>query len=87
MAANIIPKDVAHMVAAHAEGDYVLAKELHYRMFSLVEALFLETNPIPVKAALALMGRCSDELRLPLSSMTLQNLERLKQALKEYGLI
>jgi 4-hydroxy-tetrahydrodipicolinate synthase len=87
VAANIIPSDMANMAQAFERGDLQEAQQLHYRMFGLFHALFLETNPIPVKTALSLMGRCSAELRLPLCSLSSENLERLKQAMKEYGLI
>jgi 4-hydroxy-tetrahydrodipicolinate synthase len=87
VAANIIPSDMAEMVKAFERGDLQEARRLHYRMFGLFHALFLETNPIPVKTALSLMGRCSAEFRLPLCSLSSENLERLKQAMKEYGLI
>lgn len=87
VAANIIPSDMAEMVKAFERGDLHQAQSLHYRMFGLFHALFLETNPIPVKTALSLMGRCSAELRLPLCPLSTENLERLKQALKGYGLI
>ncbi len=87
VAANIIPSDMVKMVQSFVMGDLQEAQRLHYRMFGLFHALFLETNPIPVKTALSLMGRCSAELRLPLCSLSSENLERLKQAMKEYGLI
>jgi 4-hydroxy-tetrahydrodipicolinate synthase len=87
VAANILPADMAQMVRAFDRGDLQEAQRLHYRMFGLFHALFLETNPIPVKTALSLMGRCSGELRLPLCPLSSENLERLKQAMKEYGLI
>jgi 4-hydroxy-tetrahydrodipicolinate synthase len=87
VAANILPADMAQMVRAFDRGDLQEAQRLHYQMFGLFHALFLETNPIPVKTALSLMGRCSGELRLPLCPLSSENLERLKQAMKEYGLI
>ena len=87
VAANIIPSEMAEMVRAFERGDLHQAQRLHYRMFGLFHALFLETNPIPVKTALALMGRCTAEFRLPLCPLSSENLERLKQALKEYGLL
>ena len=87
VAANIIPSEMAEMVRAFERGDLHQAQRPHYRMFGLFHALFLETNPIPVKTALALMGRCTAEFRLPLCPLSSENLERLKQALKEYGLI
>jgi 4-hydroxy-tetrahydrodipicolinate synthase len=70
------------------ENDFARAREIHYRMLPLFEALFLETNPIPVKCALELMGLIeSAEVRLPLTPITDANRERLQVALKELGLL
>jgi 4-hydroxy-tetrahydrodipicolinate synthase len=85
--ANIVPKDTADMVNAWEEGNIEGAKELFYKLFPLCQAMFYETNPIPVKTSLALMGKIQDELRLPLVPMASANLERLKKALQDYGLI
>ncbi len=85
--ANIVPKDTADMVNAWEEGNIKRSKELFYKLFPLCQAMFYETNPIPVKTSLALMGKIQDELRLPLVPMASANLERLKKALKSYGLI
>jgi 4-hydroxy-tetrahydrodipicolinate synthase len=85
--ANIEPAGMAAMMDAFEKGDLERAKQLHYRMYPLFNILFVETNPIPVKTALALMGKTSGELRLPLCSMSGANLEKLKKHLKEYGLI
>lgn len=86
-AANLIPKDCAEMVTAGLKGDLDRARRLHFRMSPLVDALFLETNPIPVKTGLSLMGKCSDELRLPLCAMSKPNREKLKKAMEGYGLL
>jgi 4-hydroxy-tetrahydrodipicolinate synthase len=85
--ANIVPKDVANMVAAFAKGDFKKAKELHFKLLPLIKAVFLETNPIPVKTAMGLLGMCDPGLRLPMCSMSDDNLKKLKAALKEYGLL
>lgn len=85
--ANIIPDDVAGMVSAFAKGDLAGAQKLHYKMLALTKALFIETNPIPVKTAMGLLGMCEPDLRLPLCSMLPENLEKLKTALKDYGLL
>lgn len=85
--ANIIPKDMALMIEAFMKGNLKRAVELHYKTFSLHTAMFLETNPIPVKTALSLMGRISDEIRLPLCRMSENNTEKLKKVMKDYGLI
>jgi len=85
--ANIVPRDTADMVIAWEEGNIERAKELYYKLFPLCQAMFYETNPIPVKTSLALMGKVRNELRLPLSPMASANLEKLKTALQDYGLI
>lgn len=85
--ANIIPRDVKALVLAFGEGDLQEAQRLHYKMLPLVKAAFVETNPIPVKTAMGLMGLCEPSLRLPMCEMMPQNLEVLKKALKEYGLV
>jgi 4-hydroxy-tetrahydrodipicolinate synthase len=85
--ANIAPRDSADMVTAWEAGNFDRAKALFYKLFPLCQAMFYETNPIPVKTSLALMGKIQDELRLPLSRMAPANLEKLKVALRDYGLI
>jgi len=85
--ANIVPGDTADMVKAWEEGDVEKAKGIFYKLFPLCQAMFYETNPIPVKTSVALMGMINDELRLPLVPMTPANLDRLKKALQDYGLI
>jgi 4-hydroxy-tetrahydrodipicolinate synthase len=84
---NIIPKDMADMVAAFEKGDIKKAQSLHYKMLPLIKAIFIETNPIPVKTAMGLMGLCEPDLRLPMCPMSPENLEKLKKALKDYGLL
>jgi 4-hydroxy-tetrahydrodipicolinate synthase len=85
--ANIVPRDVSGMVKAFERGDIEGARKLHYKMLPLVKVMFIETNPIPVKTAMALMGMLKPGLRLPMCDMSASSLERLKQALKEYKLI
>jgi 4-hydroxy-tetrahydrodipicolinate synthase len=85
--ANIVPKDVADLVAAFEKGDIKKAQELHYKLLPLIKAAFIETNPIPVKTAMGLLGMCSADLRLPMSEMSADNLEKLKKALRDYGLL
>lgn len=85
--ANIVPRDTADVIEAWEDGNFDKAKELFYRLFPLCQAMFYETNPIPVKTSLALMGKISEEMRLPLAPMSPANRERLQKALKEYGLI
>ncbi len=85
--ANIVPKDTADMVKAWEEGNIDRARELFLRLLPLCKAMFYETNPIPVKTSLALMGKIKEELRLPLVPISPANRERLKKALQNYGLI
>lgn len=86
VAANLIPRDCAELVQGGLKGDWAAARRLHYRMAPLVDALFIETNPVPVKTALAWMGKCTGEVRLPLCPMAESSLEVLKTAMKDYGL-
>ncbi len=85
--ANVAPKQTQALCEAALKGDYKKAAALHLKMLPLVKAMFVETNPIPVKAALALMGLCRPEPRLPLTPLTADNRPALKKALKEFGLI
>lgn len=87
VAANIVPRDTADLVKAWEEGRIDEAKGLFYKLLPLCQAMFFETNPIPVKTSLGLMGKIQDEMRLPLYPMAPANLEKLKKALSEYGLI
>ncbi|MFA5334836.1 MAG: 4-hydroxy-tetrahydrodipicolinate synthase [Candidatus Omnitrophota bacterium] len=84
--ANIVPRDVADLVAAFRKGDIRKAQELHYKLLPLVRAMFIETNPIPVKTAMELVGMLEPELRLPLCHMSEENLAKLAEAVKKYGL-
>jgi len=85
--ANIAPKDTHDMVMKYLQGDVRGSCELQFKLNPLVEALFLEVNPIPVKTAVNLMGMNAGRLRLPLSEMSEPNLNILKVRMKEYGLI
>jgi 4-hydroxy-tetrahydrodipicolinate synthase len=82
VASNVAPGAVSHMVAALLSGDFDRGRELHYQLLPLFRALFVETNPIPVKAASSLLGLCSDELRLPLVPMSGENLEKLQEVME-----
>jgi 4-hydroxy-tetrahydrodipicolinate synthase len=85
--ANIAAADAAAMFDAFFAGKYEEALRLHYRMEPLHGMMFIETNPIPVKTALAMMGRINEEVRLPLWPLAEANKEKLRKALKDYGLI
>ncbi|MFZ5996467.1 MAG: 4-hydroxy-tetrahydrodipicolinate synthase [Nitrospirota bacterium] len=85
--ANVAPKDVAEMYNAWDRGDIAKARELHYKLEPLNAAMFIETNPIPVKTALALMGKIEEEFKLPLCEMSAANKDKLKGVLKSAKLI
>jgi len=85
--ANIVPRDVKKMISFFEKGEIKKAQEMHYKLLPLIKVMFIETNPIPVKTAMGLLGMCAPELRLPLSPMSPENLEKLKRALSEYGLM
>jgi 4-hydroxy-tetrahydrodipicolinate synthase len=84
---NVAPADMAAMVDAFVAGDLKKARTLHYKMVPLIDALFVETNPTPVKAALAMMKKISYEVRLPLYKLSDANYEKLKKIAVTYGLI
>jgi len=84
---NVAPADMAGLVDAFAAKDLERAKVLHHKMSPLIEALFMEVNPIPAKAALSLMGKIQYEYRLPLCKMSEGNLEKLRKVMVSYGLI
>jgi 4-hydroxy-tetrahydrodipicolinate synthase len=85
--ANIVPKDTANMVKEYLKGNVAKAQALHYKLFPLVKAMFIETNPIPVKTAMGMLGICEPDLRLPMTEMLPENAEKLRKALKDYGLL
>lgn len=84
---NVAPADMAAMVDAFVAGDLKKARTLHYKMTPLIDALFVETNPTPVKAALAMMKKISYEVRLPLYKLSDANYEKLKKIVVSYGLM
>lgn len=87
VAANIVPADIHKMVHSFMEGDLETSRRIQIKLDPLVKALFCETNPIPVKAAMNLMGMNAGRCRLPLVDISPQGMETLKKAMKEYGLI
>jgi 4-hydroxy-tetrahydrodipicolinate synthase len=87
VASNVAPDMVAGMVKAALTGDYNTAREEHYKLWSLFKGLFIETNPIPVKAALHLMGKINGKMRLPMSEISEGNREKVKAILKGVGLV
>lgn len=87
VSANVAPSDVSEMCKAWENGDIEKAKRLHFKLEPLNQAMFLETNPIPAKTALSMMGKIQEELRLPLCPMSSENRERLRKILINYGVI
>jgi 4-hydroxy-tetrahydrodipicolinate synthase len=85
--ANIVPRETVEMTHAALAGDWKLARDLHLKLFPLSRAMFLETNPIPVKEAMGMMGMLKPEFRLPMCSMGAANRERLKTILAQHGLL
>ncbi len=85
--ANVAPTDMANMVLAALKGDFEQARTLHFKLTPLFSALFLETNPIPVKAALAMMRKMSEEVRLPLTPLADEYRPQLRKALQQAGVL
>jgi len=85
VAANVVPKDIAAMVDAANNGDHVEAKALHYKYWRLFRDLFIETNPVPVKTAMGMMGLIDPEVRLPLCPMSDKNTATLRTTLEACG--
>ena len=85
--ANILPRETSDMVHAALDGDWKRARDLHYRLFPLARAAFLETNPIPIKEAMAMAGMLEPEFRLPMCRMSDANREKLRAILKSYALV
>ena len=87
VASNIVPKEVSNMVRAYAAGDHRKALKLHQALYPLFKDLFIESNPVPVKAALALMGVGTGEVRLPLVPLSEKSRATLVQTLKATGVL
>lgn len=85
--ANIIPQEISQMVDAYLKGKISKARELHYKTYPLCQAMFIETNPLPIKTAMARLGMIEPEWRLPLDGMKKENEKRLEKALADYGLL
>jgi 4-hydroxy-tetrahydrodipicolinate synthase len=84
---NVAPAEMVELVAAARRGDWTRARSLHYQLLPLFGALFCETNPIPVKAAVAMQGLCGEEIRLPLTPLSEAGRQRVGSVLKELKLI
>lgn len=87
VSANVMPGEVSRMCRFFEEGSYGDALKLHFKLEPLNASMFIETNPIPVKTALSMMGKITDELRLPLCEMSEVNKKRLRDTLLSYGLV
>jgi 4-hydroxy-tetrahydrodipicolinate synthase len=87
VASNVVPADMAALTAAMEKGNLEKARELHFKIAPLMDVLFIETNPIPVKAALSMMGMIEYDLRLPLCRMSDSNFEKLRKVMTNYGLV
>jgi 4-hydroxy-tetrahydrodipicolinate synthase len=87
VASNVAPREVSQMVEAFANGQTKKAIQLHQKLYPLFKDLFIETNPVPVKAALAMMGQIEEEYRLPLVPMCAKNRETLRNTLRGFGFL
>jgi len=84
---NVMPRETHDLAAAALAGDFAKARELHYKTLPLMRALFVETNPIPIKQACAFMGKCTPEVRMPLTQMSPGPADKLKSVMKELRLL
>ncbi len=87
VASNLIPKEMAELTRLCLLGEYFLASRLHAKYYPLMTSLFMETNPIPVKTALSLMGLCHDEFRLPMCKLREESKDKLLQVMHKFTLI
>ena len=85
--ANIAPKEMSQLTEACSKGNWERGREFQFKLMPLIRAVFLETNPIPIKTALSLMGKCTGELRLPLTPMSEGALKKMRQAMTDFGLL
>jgi 4-hydroxy-tetrahydrodipicolinate synthase len=84
---NVLPREMRELASAAIAGNLAFARETHYKMLPLMRALFVETNPIPVKQALAFLGKCANELRMPMTPMSAPAAEKLHLIMKEMNLL
>jgi 4-hydroxy-tetrahydrodipicolinate synthase len=85
--ANVAPKEMSGLAEACLKGDWEKGRKIQFQLIPLIRSLFVETNPIPVKTALSLMGKCRADLRLPLVPMSEGALKKLRGAMSDFGLI
>jgi 4-hydroxy-tetrahydrodipicolinate synthase len=84
--ANVAPKETAQLAEACLKGNWEKGRDWQFKLMPLIRAVFIETNPIPIKTALSLMGKCTGELRLPLTPMGEGHLKKLRQAMADFSL-
>ncbi|GBF35921.1 4-hydroxy-tetrahydrodipicolinate synthase [Methanofervidicoccus abyssi] len=84
---NILPKEFVDMVNYALKGDFSRAREIHYKLYNIMKLMAVETNPIPIKTAMNMLGMPAGELRLPLCEMSQENRLKLKKALEDIGLL
>ncbi len=87
VAANVVPDGVSALVSSALAGDWEKARAEHFRLYNLFKAMFYETNPIPAKTSLALMGMIREQFRLPMCEISEANRKKLSELLKSYGLV
>jgi 4-hydroxy-tetrahydrodipicolinate synthase len=85
--ANVVPREMSQLAEACLNSDWDRGRALQFKLIPLIHGMFIETNPIPVKTALSLMGKCRGDLRLPLTPMSEASLVKLKLAMSDFGLI
>jgi len=85
--ANIAPREMAQLAESCLNANWEEGRKFQFKLIPLIRSVFIETNPIPVKTALSLMGKCTGELRLPLTAMAEGNVKKLKQAMSDFGLV
>ena len=83
MVSNLVPDRMARFVAAALKGDWDAARIMHYELLPLFKAMFIETNPIPIKAAMAMKGMMTETYRLPMCALAPKNRESLQATLRE----
>jgi 4-hydroxy-tetrahydrodipicolinate synthase len=84
---NLMPEEMRKLVHAALDGDYKTAREMHYRLMPIFKGAFIETNPIPIKAAMAMKGMCEEVYRLPMCEMQPENKEKLRGICEELGVL
>src|SRR5919106_917643 len=85
--ANVAPKQTSQLTEACLKGNWEKGRDLQFKLMPLIRSLFIETNPIPAKTALSLMGKCTGDLRLPLTPMSEGNVQKLREVMTDFGLL